>query len=221
MAIFRLKNLYLSSVFILLTSCAIPLKYKLIEQRKITGIDVQPLVSANNTMLYKAQIFLFNKYYTGLLLHKQTDSTTSHLVFVTEVGIQLFDIEIKKDSLKMAYCFGPMNKPKITNLLENDLGLILLYPLLNQTAKIYTNQENKIYSIKGKGRKYFFYTEGNSPQIAKSLVKGKLFTKQKTVYKYGADNLPESVSLKHKGLLRLRIKLNRIIAQKTNDYPSQ
>ncbi|MEO8759947.1 MAG: hypothetical protein ABI448_03580 [Bacteroidia bacterium] len=170
-------------------------------------------------MLYKAQIFLFNKYYTGLLLHKQTDSTTSHLVFVTEVGMKMFDIEIKKDSLKMAYCFGPMNKPKITNLLESDMGSILLYPLLNKTAKIYVNkkQENILFVSKEKGKKYFYYTQPNSTRIAKSLVKGKLFTKQKTVYKYGADNLPESVSLKHKGLLRLKIKLNRIITTKAND----
>src|ERR1700743_1491504 len=147
MVAFRLKNLYLNSLLILFTSCAIPLKYKLAQQRKITSTDIQPLVSANNSILYKTQIFLFNKYYTGLLLHKQIDSLTSHLVFVTEVGMKMFDIEIQKDSLKMAYCFGPMNKPKITNLLENDMGAILLYPLLNKTAKIYINkkQGNTLY----------------------------------------------------------------------------
>jgi hypothetical protein len=177
------------------------------------------MVSSENAMLYKAQIYLFNKYFTGLLLHKQTDSATAHLVFVTEVGMKMFDMEIKKDSLKMAYCFGPMNKPKITNLLESDMGVILLYPLLNKTAKIYINrkQENTLYVTKEKGRKYFYYTQVNSPRIAKTLVRGKLFTKQKTVYKYGVDNLPESVSLKHKGLLRLKIKLNRIVTQKSND----
>jgi len=219
MAIFRLKNLYLSSVFILLTSCTIPLKYKLTDQKKVSSQDVQPMVSAENPILYKAQIFLFNKYYTGLLLHKQTDSLTSHLVFVTEVGMKMFDIEIQKDSQKMAYCFGPMNKPKITNLLENDMGAILLYPLLNKTAKIYINkkQGNTLYVTREKGKKYLYFTQANSGRIAKSLVRGKLFTKQKTVYKYGTDNLPESVSLKHKGLLRLRIKLNRIITTKTND----
>jgi hypothetical protein len=219
MAIFRLKNLYLSSLFILLTSCAIPLKYKLADQRKITTSDVKPLVSADNTMLYKTQIFLFNKYYTGLLLHKQTDSATSHLVFVTELGMKMFDIQIKKDSLKMVYCFGPMNKPKITNLLETDMGSILLYQLINKTSKIYVNkkQENTLYTTKANGKKYLYYTQANSNRIAKSLVKGKLFTKQKTVYKFGPDNLPESVSLKHKGLLRLKIKLNRITTTKAND----
>jgi hypothetical protein len=219
MATFRLKNLYLSSLLILLTGCAIPVKYKLAEQRKITTTDVQPLVSDSVSMLYKMQIFLFNKYYTGLLLHKQTDSVTSHLVFVTELGMKMFDIEVKKDSLKMVYCFGPMNKPKITNLLENDMGSILLHQLINKTGKIYVNkkQENTLYTAKEGGKKYIYYTQANSNRIAKSLVKGKLFTTQKTVYKFGADNLPESVSLKHKGLLRLKIKLNRIITGKTND----
>ncbi len=219
MAIFRLQNLYLGSILILLTSCAIPIKYKLAEQRRILSSDVQPMVSSEIAMLYKTQIFLFNKYYTGLLLHKQTDSATSHLAFVTEVGMKMFDIEIKKDSLKTAYCFEPMNTPKITNLLESDMGTILLYPLLNKTAKIYVNrkQGNMLYVTHKKGKKYFYYTQANSPRIAKTLVRGKIFTKQKTVYKYGADNLPESVSLKHKGLLRLKIKLNRIVTQKTND----
>jgi hypothetical protein len=219
MATFRLKNLYLSSLFILITSCAIPFKYKLAEQRKITRTDVQPLVSFNNTMLYKTQIFLFNKYYTGMLLHKQTDSTTSHLVFVTELGMKMFDMELKKDSLKMVYCFAPMNKPKITALLENDMSSILLYQLLNKMGKIYVSKKEggDLFVIKKDGKKYFYYTQPNSNRIAKSLVKGKLFTKQKTVYKFGTDNLPESVSLKHKGLLRLKIILNRIITTKTND----
>jgi len=219
MVIFRLKNLYLSSLLILLTSCVIPLKYKLAEQRKITVTDAQPLVSSELSMLYKTQIFLFNKYYTGMLLHKQTDSTTSHLVFVTELGMKMFDIEVKKDSLKMVYCFAPMNTPKITTLLENDMGLILLYQLLNKQSKVYLNkkEKKKLYITKENNRKYFYYTQGNSNRIEKSLVKGKLFTKQKTVYKYGLDNLPESVSLKHKGLLRLKIKLNRIITTKTNE----
>lgn len=219
MATFLLKNLYLSSLLILLTSCAIPLKYKLAEQRKITATDAQPLVSSEISMLYKTQIFLFNKYYTGMLLHKQTDSTTSHLVFVTELGMKMFDIEIKKDSLKMVYCFAPMNTQKITNLLENDMGLILLYQLLNKSGKIYLNKKERknLYVTRENNKKYFYYTQANSNRIAKSLVKGKLFTKQKTVYKYGSDNLPESVSLKHKGLLRLKIKLNRIITTKTNE----
>ena len=219
MVIFRLKNLYLSSLLILLTSCAIPLKYKLVEQRKITTADAKPLVSSEVSMLYKTQIFLFNKYYTGMLLHKQTDSITSHLVFVTELGMKMFDIELKNDSLKMVYCFTPMNTPKITTLLENDMGLILLYQLLNKTGKIYVNkkEEKKLYVTNENGKKYFYYTQENSNRIGKSLVKGELFTKQKTVYKFGSDNLPESVSLKHKGLLRLKIKLNRIITTKANE----
>ena len=219
MATFRLRNLYLSSLLILLTSCAIPLKYKLVEQRKITTADAKPLVSSEVSMLYKTQIFLFNKYYTGMLLHKQTDSITSHLVFVTELGMKMFDIELKNDSLKMVYCFTPMNTPKITTLLENDMGLILLYQLLNKTGKIYVNkkEEKKLYVTNENGKKYFYYTQENSNRIGKSLVKGELFTKQKTVYKFGSDNLPESVSLKHKGLLRLKIKLNRIITTKANE----
>jgi hypothetical protein len=203
----------------LLISCAVPLKYKLIDQRKILPGEVQPLVSVENLMLYKIQIFLFNKYYTGLLLHKQTDSVTSHLVFVTEVGLKMFDIEIKKDSLKMVYCFGPMNQPKITKLLENDMSVILLYQLLNKQAKVYLNEKkgDAICFTKENGRRYVYYSKVNSNRVLRSVVKGKLFTKQKTVYKYGADNLPESVSLKHKGLLRLKIELNRIITSKTND----
>ena len=217
MAIFRLKNLYLSSLLLLFTSCAVPLKYKLAAERKVLSTDVTPLISADNAMLYKAQIFLFSNYYTGLLVHKQTDSLTSHLVFVTEVGMKMFDIEIKKDSIKMAYCFGPMNQPRITKLLEADMGNILLYPLLNKIASVYENkkQAGKLYLSKQNKSRYIYYTQPNTTHIAKALVNGNLFTKQKTTYIYGADNLPESVSLKHKGLLRLKIKLSRI--KKTND----
>jgi hypothetical protein len=219
MAIFRLKNLFLSSLFILFTSCAVPLKYKLIEERTILPSDITPLISSDNAMLYKMQIFLFNKYYSGLLLHKQTDAATSHVVFVTELGMKMFDMQVKSDSLKMVYCFGPMNQPKITTLLENDMGSILLNQLLNRTGKVYssTKGQNKLYVTKQGKARNIYYTQENSNKIIKSIARGKLFTKQKTVYKYGSDNILESVSLKHKGLLRLRIKLNRINKEKAND----
>ncbi|HTA63085.1 MAG TPA: hypothetical protein VK835_11545 [Bacteroidia bacterium] len=133
--------------------------------------------------------------------------------------MKMFDIEIKRDGLKMLYCFAPMNKPKITNLLEQDMGLILLYQLLNKSGKIYvdTKEGRTLYVTRESGKRHFYYTQGKSNRITKSLVKGALFTKQKTVYKFGVDNLPESVSLKHKGLLRLKIKLNRIVTTKAND----
>src|SRR6478735_1358285 len=101
---YLLKNLFLSSfVLFLLYSCSPAAGYKLKGKARISENEIRSLIPKTGSLLFKAKIDLYSKHYSGLMILKQTDSLTSHLTFVTEVGMKMFDFEIKDHVLKLVY----------------------------------------------------------------------------------------------------------------------
>jgi hypothetical protein len=213
MALLLRKNLFLSSLLVILfTSCAPTFKYHFKGVEVVNNKTVKPVVQPNEALLYKAQIKLYNKYFSGLILLKQTTQDTAHLVFVTELGMQMFDFEIANNQLNLKYVFEPLNKPKILSLLAHDMKLILLQYLYEQESKVYENGDNSglIYATKQDKKTHFYYVNSSTKTVVKSIIKGPLFIKQKVNYTYDKEQKLSKIELKHKGFIRLKIILNKI-----------
>lgn len=208
-----LKNLLLNSLFALIFFSCSPLHcYKFLATKKAAELEIKPLVNKQTALLYKARISLYNRHYSGLILVKQTDSLTAHITFITEIGMTIFDFEIRKNEFKPAYVFGPLNKPKTMRLLENDLKLILGQQLWESDVEVYSRKEKYIYKVVSHQR--YYYSADISPRrIDKTQVKGKFFTREKVKYQYNDSLDAVSIRLKHTGLIRLKITLNRIPKQ--------
>lgn len=208
-----LKNLFLSSLLLLVfASCSPTHGYRLGGREVVTNAQVKPIINADSSLLYKAKITLYNKYYTGLILLKQMDASTSHLVFVTELGMKMFDFQIQNNELKLMYVFEPLNKPEILNLLEYDMKLIFLQHLLNKEAAIYDrpDKNTRIYKIENEKLKNYYITNTSTKTVTKAIVKGALKVKEKVEYIYDTNQKASQIKLKHKGLIRLRIELTAI-----------
>jgi len=203
-------NLFLSSLAALFVFACSPVTcYKFVKSAKITGQDAHPIIPAENALLYKAQIDLYNRHFSGLIILKQLDKEISHLTFVTEIGMKMFDFEIRDTSFKLVYVFEPLDKPKITTLLQNDMQLILLQHLLNKEASVYENKNEKIFKVH---EVFCYYYKLNiaSKTIEKIKKRSSLFTKVKVNYLYDNNANATSIKLKHKGLIRLKIELKNI-----------
>ena len=207
---FLLINLYLSSFFALLfISCSPASGHKLLRTAVITENDVHPIVNKTNALLYKAKIDVFNKHYSGLIVLKQLDKENSRLAFVTEIGMKMFEFEIRDTVFNLVYMFEPLNKPKIIQLLKDDMKLILLHQLINKEASVYQKKENIVYKVDQKFR-YYYVLNDHSKNVRKTLKKGSLFTKVKVNYFYNDSLNARLIRLKHKGLIRLKIELNNL-----------
>lgn len=203
-------NLFLSSLFVILvSSCAPTSSYKLTGTSIITETQVHPIVNSTKALLYKAKLDLYKQHYSGLILLKQTDLNTSHLTFVTEIGMKMFDFEIKKDSFNLVYIFEPLNKPKLIQLLEADMRLILLHHLLKKEASVYEKKDRRIYKVKD-GFRYYYELNQGANTVRNIRVKGRIFTKENVLYNYNDSLDAEHILLKHKGLIRLKIELTRL-----------
>ncbi|MDP1746005.1 MAG: hypothetical protein Q8L90_10535 [Bacteroidota bacterium] len=196
----------------LIISCSPTHNYTLKRTELVTESDIHSIINKDNSLLYKAKINLYNRYYSGLIVLKQTSPGISHLVFITELGMKMFDFEIRNNQFKLIYVFEPLNKPNVLSLLENDLKLILLQNLLNKEAKVYerNDQDKRIYQTMNNKLKNYYFLSASTKTVERTIVKGKVFIKENVEYIYNDSLVAKHIKLKHKGIIRLKIELNKL-----------
>ena len=210
------RYLLLSSFFLftILVSCSISKYQSNVKPfpETITYQNLLPVINPNGTSSkFKASIDVLNKHFSGIVVVKQTDSITTHVIFVTELGMKMFDLEKKDTSLNMVYVFEPMNKPKLINVLKTNFKNMLLMDVYNRNSKTgFSKSKQKTYElINGKQKRYFLVTASN-----KLTTQATFLNKKKTskiTYLCDADNTTYSQikSLQY-GLVKIKIELNKI-----------
>jgi hypothetical protein len=200
-----------SSALLLLSNCAYNKlsKAKSTNSTTLSSTQIQPLIPAlGAASKYKTEIDVLNKHFTGILVLKQTDSLTKHCVFVTELGMRMFDFSIKGDSIKADFVFDALNKPSFVKILTSNFRDILLVSSLNKKADE-KHQKNKLFYWLTDGNNSIALWPGTSPYVEKL----KVFSghKKHSAINYSANY--SQVKFKQHGLIKLRIELNRILEE--------
>jgi hypothetical protein len=218
----RLPKLYLllSSV-LLFSACSISRYNRL--KCEVTHTPIEPVVKPNAVLKYKASIDILKNHLTGLLIVKQTDSTTKHLVFVTELGMKMFDIQQKGKEMSMVYVFEPLNKPLlIESLLRNFSNMFFL----NAEGKVFdecsTKQQRRVIKyIAGKESWFYSTTKFDDSAIPfyptlQETYHGKKLA-SKIEYVINSQSIPyySKINCKQYGLIKFYFELNYI--QPAND----
>lgn len=179
---------------------------------RINAENISPVIPANGAIKYKTSIDVLNKHFTGIMVLKQTDADTKHLVFVTELGMRMFDFEIKGDSIRPVFVFDALNKPKLVTALTRNFTSILLIEWFNNVARILEKQ----------GKEYLHLTRGTPPFMRdarhlflfnddkKYATKLQVFNKHKKESKTIYSNNYETIKLKQYGFVKLFIELEKI-----------
>jgi len=210
---FLTRYLLLSSVFVVLSACAYskfahPAKS---EPIVISSDNLEPLVPMDGSSIkFRASIDVLNRHFSGIIIVKQIDSTV-HFVFITELGMKMFDLEVRNRHLEPVYVFEPLNKPGLVALLCKDFEIMLLLDAWQQQA---------VYVTKATGRDFIKWKTGTQTSILEreGLVAERRLTFRKkrrdTRTTYTTSGLKQ-ISLKQYGLVKLYIDLTEI--PKTND----
>lgn len=202
---YRIIFLLLSSF--LFFSCAY---HKLASYKKqsdlgINASNLRSVIPPTNAVKYKASIDVLNKHFTGLIILKQTDADTKHLVFVTELGMRMFDFEMKGDSMKPVFVFDALNKPKLVTALLNNFKTILLTDWFNKTAELATKSGKEVLHLKS-AKRHMFITRDESGYVIEQRTFNKHKKETKTVY----SNNYETIKLKQYGLVKIFIEFEKI-----------
>lgn len=158
--------LYLSSclLILLVSSCKIS-KYKHASCDKVVLTEqlLQPIIKTQQPLKYKATIDVLKNHLTGILIVKQTDSVTTHFVFVTELGMKMFDFSYANNTMNADYVFEPLNKPKLIQSLMRNFENMFLLKAINHSAGECKNKEYNFYVLeKLSGEKTTVYLKTDS-----------------------------------------------------------
>ncbi|MBC7694360.1 MAG: hypothetical protein H7141_02830 [Burkholderiales bacterium] len=219
----RFPKLYLLlSSFLLLTGCSIA-KYNHLKCESVGLYEksILPVIKPTIVSKYNASIDVLKNHLTGLLIIKQMDSVTTRIVFVTELGMKMFDFEAKNRKMNVIYVFEPLNKPQLIEVLKRNFNNMLLLNLDNSTTTpniCNNNQFPKIvFNVKGKEKWYYSWTKKDN---GLSLTLQETFHNRKRTSKinYTYNTVTQTYSqikCRQYGFIKFYFELNEI--QKSND----
>ena len=148
-----MKNKFLLTtivlVFLIVTQSCSP-KY-LAGYKELTLSDIQtPHIFPKNfsTARYKTKLKIMGRELSGLALIKKTSKNTARIVYMSELGMKYFDIEILNNDgnlvAKTHYLMSVLNRGAVQTLLENDFKILLSEIITNNPTKVYRNKLGKM-----------------------------------------------------------------------------
>jgi hypothetical protein len=205
-----MKNLLLSSL-IALTLCACTFGHY--GRLKPDAKSVKPPSSIFgdnfNSFLFKTNISVYGKDFSGLLVTKQMSPQDYRVIFTTELGMKLFDFEFRDTSFTLHYCVPQFNKPKLLKTIEEDIRILLMNDLGDKTADKFTDPkaQNDVYRVnEQKLSNYYFIEKGTNKLLkiehSKKHIKKIIFTLSN--YENG---FPANILIRHYNI-KLKIELN-------------
>jgi hypothetical protein len=206
-----MRNLLLSSILIIsLSACHFGHYNRLKKIEANSAATPSPIFGDNfNSFLFKTNITVYGKDFSGLLVTKQMSPKNYRVIFTTELGMKIFDFEFKDTSFTLHYCVPQFNRPKLITTIQEDIKILLMNDLKNKTFekladakgiyRIYRSKTDKMYD-------YYFIEESTNHltriEHSKKRVKKIIFT----LGNY-QDDFPNAISIRHYNI-KLRIELN-------------
>ena len=208
-----MRNLLLISVLsVLFSACNFSLYHpgkRLKETRtdlRLTSYFNQP----DSNYLYLSEIRFLKNYFSGITAIKPQNDTIHRLVFVTEMGMKIFDFEItnpllNKKFYKIHYIMEPLSRKIILRSLANDFGLLLQDATASSRKYFITKKDEMVVKIKAHGLRFYYIFEKDKTNYKTIRIESCLLKKARVDIWTEQNNMPDSLHIKHYG-----IKLNYI-----------
>jgi len=176
----------------------------------ITEKSFPAVLNDNKASKFKASIDVLKNHLTGIIIVKKTDSLTTHIIFVTEIGMKMFDFEWKNNNMNAVYVFEPLNKEALINSLKTGFKQMLLLDVFNKHAALSSNKNFKsYYEIEDEKHRYLIADTTNGISSQQIFIKSKknrfisyTFDHEKKVY--------TQIKSTQFGLVKIKIELNKI-----------
>lgn len=140
------------------------------------------------------------------------ESDHYRVVFLTEIGIKLFDMEFSADSAaKVHYMMEAMNKKALINTLSRDISLVLMNTKTEEIPDCLRQRKSDdvVFLYRDRGIKNYYHIQSPSDNPYMARQTGCITNKVKAwLYGNSASGL-DSVLIRHDNI-RLSLNLYRI-----------
>lgn len=205
-----MKNLLLSSFIAILFSACHFGHYGRLTKTTTSSTTLKPIFGDNfNSFLFKTNITVYGKDYSGLLVTKQMSPQDYRVIFTTELGMKLFDFEFKDTSFTLHYCVPQFNKPKLLKVIQKDIETLLMNDLNKKSFEYFTDSK-MLYSVhKAKNGKLdnYYFTEKAPAHLVKIEHAKKRRKKTTFTLSNYQNDFPGNILIQHHDI-KLKIELN-------------
>jgi hypothetical protein len=163
--------------------------------------------------LFNTGIDLMKNRFTGLMVVKPGSNNSYRVIFITEVGLKIFDMEFFPDrNTQVHYIMEAMNKKALVKTLINDMSLVLMNNLPGMQPALYSrkNSPDYVFRYKTGHLKTYYHLTGVAGKPYMALQTGCITNKVKADIYGNYITGVDSVKIEHFNF-RLSIKLQRII----------
>jgi hypothetical protein len=210
-----MKNLLLSSfIALLISGCKLGHYGRLTDYNSHSYSEFfkipKPIFGENfNSFLFKTNIRVYGKDFSGLLVTKQMQPNDYRVIFTTELGMKLFDFEFKDTAFTLHYCVPQFNRPALLKTIQKDIELLLMTKLTTDGQSFLIDKKREYAVFKSKDEKYcnYYFTEIKTKNIVKIEHSKRNRVKTTLSLNNYSDNVPGSILIKHHDI-KLKIELN-------------
>jgi hypothetical protein len=161
--------------------------------------------------LFNARIDLMKNHFSGLMVVKPVTGGSYRVIFLTELGIKIFDMEfLDNREVRIHYIMEAMNRKALVNTLTNDISLVLMNGLSGLEFELLTQRHSTdtLFRCRYKGKNNYYFTADSTdfPYFVKQVS---CLTNKVSADLCGTDSGIDSIKIAHYNL-RLNIALYRI-----------
>lgn len=187
--------------------------FQRIPEAPISRNEVIPWFQGDtNRFLFHAGIDIYRNHFSGLMIVKPFTDTSHRVLFITETGIKIFDMEFfRSGDYQMHYCMEVINRRSVIRMLKNDIGLMLnSIPESAETTMLKDRQTGRTV-IRSKDNRgvTFSYIEDTTKRV-NEIMNTRGLTKKVNMIVYSADGAEiDSVDISHY-TVKLNIHLSKL-----------
>lgn len=169
--------------------------------------------------LFNAHIRVFDNHFSGLMVVKPEGTDHYRVVFITEVGLKVFDLEyLPGEEPVVHYAMEAMNRKALVATLKNDIGLVLMHNMTVTQPEIFRQKGNSDlilqYKHGGNKNRYHFRDIGFNRPYQVRQMSGITSKVRAGFYGAGSSSI-DSVKISHANI-KLTIDLYRIHEEVTH-----
>jgi hypothetical protein len=210
------RHMGLPLLLLLLNGCAANLFNGY--QRSPAATEIVPVSwfqTDTGHFLFNTKIDLLNNHFSGLMVVKPVSTDNYRVVFITETGLKIFDMEFFPDKeVKVHYVMDAMNKKALIKTLSSDISLVLMNRLLCCKPILLKDKHSgdTIYKYHDQKKRNYYFMEGTKSKPSHVKQASWISNKVSADF-YGSESSGiDSIRITHNNF-RLSIYLFRIIEE--------
>jgi len=184
-------------VLVIISSCSPAVTAGLIQQPPKKEYVINDFFSnSERDYVYKARLQILKHHFGGILIIKKMGEEHYRVVFTTEFGNKLFDLEFIADDFRVNYMMDELNKKFILNMLQHDFQTLLTQN--NRVDHQFSNEIEYIFQSNREEYQNYYVFSKQTNELTKIVSASK--NKEKLIISFivTEKGISTSINLSHK-----------------------